>query len=53
MGGPRKYSGELGVGRSRRFSTATARSPMSPGIWGIGSPETLRKWVRQSEVARA
>lgn len=50
MGRPRKYSGEL---RRRAVAEILERDRKIPDVardLGIGSPETLRRWVRRSEV---
>jgi transposase len=50
MGRPRKYSDEL---RRRAIEEVLERGRKIPDVardLGIGSAETLRKWVRQSEI---
>jgi transposase len=50
MGGPRKYSDEL---RRRAIEEVLERGRKIPDVardLGIGSAETLRKWVRRSEI---
>lgn len=50
MGRPRKYSDEL---RRRAVEEVLERDRKIPEVardLGIGSAETLRKWVRQAEV---
>jgi len=52
MARPRKYSDEL---RRRAVEEVLDRSRKVPEVaaqLGITSPETLRRWVRQSEVDR-
>lgn len=50
MGRPRKYSEEL---RRRAIEEVVELGRKIPAVardLGIGSPETLRKWIRQSEI---
>jgi transposase len=52
MGRPSKYSAEL---RRRAVDEVLERDRKIPEVTrqlGIGSPETLRKWVRQAEQER-